>query len=362
MSISYRRQVRERGAPGIIGGLGILLVAAGLVYVSGYWPVEGGGLAFVVIVALVCTSGAALVYASVRISRTHVDRTAQWWASLWTLIGFGGVVAITTLGHSWRALQQPLEIPIILGELLLAGATGAIAGLLIGLATVDAMESTDIVEQQRDSIVFINRLLRHNVRNGMQIIQSYADLIETETDDEVVVSHAKRVRRRAQRLNSVVDDAQYLADSFSKNGRRRPVNLSRILAGTVVDAREEYSDSVFRTDIEGGLRVRGDDLVSIIFENLLSNAVDHHDGTPTVEVTARRESHDVVVEVRDDGPGIPGEIRERCFEPGVRDGEGSGEGFGLYLVKTLVDRYDADISIDATDGGTMVRVRFDALG
>jgi signal transduction histidine kinase len=76
-----------------------------------------------------------------------------------------------------------------------------------------------------------------------------------------------------------------------------------------------------------------------------------------VELTAHLEGDGVVVEVADDGPGIPTSVREALFQEGARGPESAGTGLGLYLVHTLVTRYGGTVSAhDNQPRGTVVRV------
>jgi signal transduction histidine kinase len=90
-------------------------------------------------------------------------------------------------------------------------------------------------------------------------------------------------------------------------------------------------------------RVRADDLLSVIFNNLIGNAVKH--GGPGVEVTVRVEEQDgeVLVRIEDTGPGVPDDAKYEIFHQYEMKKRGVGEGLGLYLVQILVERYGGRI-------------------
>lgn len=362
MSFTYRETAVRTTPVVLIGGLGVTLLVAATLYL---WQNRPTVLSTAVVIgfvfALVVVASGALLYASLQLARTQLDSQKRWWASLWTLLGFAGIVAIVALAQGWRSLHQSMNPTVMLGELLLAGTAGSVAGLLIGVSTVDSMTSDEAAERQRDGLVFVNRLLRHNVRNSIQVIQSYADLVESETADDTVARHSELIAERSRHLNTVIDEAQTLTESLSGGLYLTSTDVSATLR-CVVEARAEASpEATFETDIEDGLTVRADSLIDTIFENLLSNAVEHHDGVPTVTVTAERTVGEVVVRIADDGPSIPPEKRESYFQPGTRTPDSDGEGFGLYLVRTLVSRYNGEVTIDDNEPrGTVVTVRFPA--
>ena len=91
-----------------------------------------------------------------------------------------------------------------------------------------------------------------------------------------------------------------------------------------------------------------------ILQNLVSNAVKHHDKpSGTVDITAESGADGLVVRVRDDGPGIPAEFHARVFEmfqtlKPRTDKDGSG--MGLTLVKKLVTLHGGEIAIESQPG------------
>lgn len=100
-----------------------------------------------------------------------------------------------------------------------------------------------------------------------------------------------------------------------------------------------------------------------IWANLIDNALDAVGEGGQVDVTARRAGSNVVVEVRDDGAGIPQEIRERIFEPFFSTKDvGKGVGLGLDLVRRTLERHDGEIEVESKPGRTVFRVKLPAEG
>jgi signal transduction histidine kinase len=100
-----------------------------------------------------------------------------------------------------------------------------------------------------------------------------------------------------------------------------------------------------------------------IWANLVDNALDAVGTGGRVAVTARRAGDRVVVEVADDGPGIPPEIRERIFEPFFSTKDvGKGTGLGLDIVRRTLERHDGEIEVESRPGRTVFRVKLPAQG
>jgi len=90
-----------------------------------------------------------------------------------------------------------------------------------------------------------------------------------------------------------------------------------------------------------------------VFGNLVSNAIEYSDGTPTVRVSAERDDDAWVVAVSDDGIGIDPEHADRIFEVFQRlhtHDEHSGTGVGLALVQRIVERHGGDVWVESEPG------------
>jgi signal transduction histidine kinase len=100
-----------------------------------------------------------------------------------------------------------------------------------------------------------------------------------------------------------------------------------------------------------------------VWMNLIDNALDAVQQGGQVRVTAARELDQVVVSITDDGPGVPPEIQGRIFDPFfTTKGVGQGAGLGLDIVRRLLQRHDAGISVDSEPGRTEFQVRLPAEG
>ena len=121
-----------------------------------------------------------------------------------------------------------------------------------------------------------------------------------------------------------------------------------------------FPDAELRADVPAGSDVHADELLGSVVENLVRNGVKHNDGdVPRVTVSAVPHDETVTLSVSDNGPGIPSAVRESLDHP---PDEGD-HGLGLYLVKTLVERYGGTFAVaESTSDGTTVEVELDRAG
>ncbi len=362
MSVGSVREAVERGGGSwFVSGVGVVLAGLSLWYVIVFRalsvttsPVGSPGFILSVLeVVLLGGFSVVLVYAGYWLASSQFDSRQLWWAGLWTVVGLAGIVAIVALLQSSQLSEgRALAEVTVVEELLLAAGGGGIAGLLIGISTVQSMWNQEQVQRQRDTLEFVNELLRHNVLNGMQVVLASAELVEEELDSEdpdreAVASALEHIDDRGEDIVELVDNVRVLARSVSGDVSCGPVSLSAMLREKVETASGAYPAATYETDIEPDVAVTADDLLPAVFENLLANAVDHNDREePHVEVSLRSvpERGVAVVTVADDGPGIPDEYKEAYFGPGEQDDGSVGQGLGLYLVDTLVDRYGGEVT------------------
>jgi signal transduction histidine kinase len=344
----------------VISGIGLVLAGLSLWYlivVRAYYLTEGPvGLTAITIlevleILLLGSFSLVLVYAGYWLASSQFERRRIWWAGLWTLIGLTGIVAIVALVNSLQIVQgEQLSEPTFIQTMLLAAGGGAIAGLLIGVSTVRETVEAERAKRQRDTLVFVNELLRHNVLNGMQVIKGNVQILEEHVDEEGQ-EFVETTQHRSDSIVELIQNVRVLVDSVSREGSLHDVDVCRCLSRVVADARQVSPEAEIDLDLPSEAHATADDLLGAVFENLVTNAVEHNDAEPRVRVSATVHGDTVTVEVADDGPGVPEARRETCFEPGEQDESSVGQGLGLYLVATLVDRYDGDVRVEDADLG-----------
>jgi signal transduction histidine kinase len=98
--------------------------------------------------------------------------------------------------------------------------------------------------------------------------------------------------------------------------------------------------------------------LNTVWTNLLDNAIDAMKGKGELRIRTCREGHDILVEVADNGPGIPTNIQPRIFDPFfTTKAVGDGSGLGLDTVYRIVRQHHGNISFTSQPGNTCFRVR-----
>ncbi|MFC4246410.1 PAS domain S-box protein [Natribaculum luteum] len=237
-----------------------------------------------------------------------------------------------------------------------------LAELLAGAAAsaVDRVSREQRLEGQTEALSVLNQVLRHDVRNDMNMVYGWADLLlEDATGD--ARSRLETIQSSAQHTIDLTNDARHLANAIVEDEPRelRPVAPSRFLESEIEKLRTHHEDVI--VDIDGSIpdvRVEADGMLSSVFGNVLNNAVRHNDtDRPEVTVRATADEMTLVVHIADDGPGIPDHLKAVVFERGVKGLESPGTGLGLFLVNALVDGYGGEVWIeDREPRGTIVAI------
>lgn len=309
-------------------------------------------------VVLLAAFSLVLVYGGYWLASSPFEADRLWWAGLWTMVGLAGIVAIVALVTAFRVLQGgEISEPTLIQEMLLAAGGGGLAGLLVGISTVKETVEGERAKRQRDTLLFVNELLRHNVLNGMQIIKGNADILHEHVDEDGE-RYLETTETRAESVVELIKNVRALMKSVSGEVPRRAVPLGSVLRGEVNHAEGSYPEATFERGDIPDVEVYADELLHAVFENLLANAVEHNDADePKVTVAVESTQEHVTVRIADNGPGIPEADHDRVLQPGEQ-GDGSiGQGIGLYLVDTLVTRYNGDVRFRRNEPrGTVVEV------
>ncbi len=234
------------------------------------------------------------------------------------------------------------------------------------LARIDSSVREQQAGQERMRRFFADA--SHELRTPLTSLRANAELYEQGAlDTRAQVDEAmRRIRVSAQRMSTLVDDMLRLARlDQGPPDRNGTVDLSALLAEGLQDARATDPARTWAGEVEPGLAVHGDpDLVRRVLDNLLANVCAHTPPGTTATLTARRDrdTGDVVVEVGDDGPGVPRHALPQLFDRFYRvDGHstGAGSGLGLAIVAEIVAAHGGRVGATAP-GGLRVRVTLPA--
>ncbi|AFK21321.1 PAS domain S-box protein (plasmid) [Haloferax mediterranei ATCC 33500] len=214
----------------------------------------------------------------------------------------------------------------------------------------------NVTEQERTVrlVELLNRVLRHNLRNSMNVILGNADLLR---DPAVADVAAARIRRRADSLVQLSERARELKQYAQRDRSPTRLDPATLLSRIVEEHEHAFPDASIETDIstERGI-CAGSELEQAISE-LVTNALTHHPSDSAhVSLSVSDADDQVYIEVIDDGRGIS--PSETAFvEEGHETELEHGSSMGLWLVNWIVTRYGGSFQIGPIDNPTETGTR-----
>jgi len=207
----------------------------------------------------------------------------------------------------------------------------------------------------------------HELRTPLTSIRGYAEVFErgAKDDPEDLATAMRRIEEESKRMGVMVEELLVLARlGEGWQPEQEPVNLKRIVTDAVADAHAAAPDREISLDGADATTVMGDDLqLRQVIANLLANAREHTPvGTP-VHVTLATADGQAVLDVADEGPGLPPDEADCVFEPFYRADpsrtrDTGGAGLGLAIVAAIVEDHGGTVAAASQpDDGATFTVR-----
>lgn len=340
LPLVFRRLPIRLAIPGL-AVIGPILVVVGSLVGSGVITLSGNDIGYVVLVASI--TGIAAIIVGWRLSRPlarDLDVISE---------------TVGSIAAGDRSARTGIERTDEVGEL-----AARVDGLGDSLELAEAERAA--ANDERGAVV---SALSHDLRTPLASLLASVEALEDGMADGP--THLRSMRHNVLALERMVEDLFLLAraDSGSLALQTEPLDLAELIdeaLEAVAPAAAERA-IVLAGDLHEAIPVAGDDqALGRVLRNLLDNAVRHSPDGSTVQVSAvpDRGGGNVVVEVRDDGPGFEAEFVPRALErftqaDSARSRQG-GAGLGLAIAHTLVSAHGGSVAVYPGPGG---RVSFE---
>lgn len=242
-------------------------------------------------------------------------------------------------------LDKPLEI---------SGSSGEV---------VELAQAFNQMSRRLDQVFIMQKNFSHNAahefRTPLAVLKTRIGLFRKkgEMGPQAVQEFVRTVEGEVDRLSAIVGSLLELTN-LEQSGREERVAADGLLR----EVTEEMTVQARARQISLRLvadpcKVTGNRaLLRQAVSNLVENAVKYSPDGSKVQLIARREEDFVILEVTDQGPGIPRELLERVFEPffrvdDARSRQQGGAGLGLALVRAIVEAHGGTVCVEENDGG-----------
>ncbi|WP_135305764.1 PAS domain S-box protein [Haloarcula amylovorans] len=218
----------------------------------------------------------------------------------------------------------------------------------------------EVTERKRSEqlVSLLNRVLRHNLRNELTVIQGYAEFVGDPPSD---INVGERIRQPVDRLVGLSERAHELETYAARDARPTRIDTTALLESVAADHRERVPEATVLVEPGTARDICAGTELERAVDELVANAL-VHDPAPdtTVRLTARTVDEWVEIAVSDDGPGIPS-MEAAVVQAGEETPLQHGTGLGLWLVNWIVTRYGGSFQIGGEDG-TVATLRLPAIG
>jgi len=221
-----------------------------------------------------------------------------------------------------------------------------------------AESALQIVGKQQELNVLdevLARILRHNVRNDLNVIRGRAELLAEEGSD---TDHARRIVDTADEILSTATNAQQIRRIVDRRGEFVSTRADVLVRSAVEEVAADYPDAEIGVDTLPAVELSVHPHFEYAVRHAVENGIEHHSGEPHVVVRAATLETGVVIEIEDDGPGVP----ESELDP-LAAGEETqlvhGSGAGLWIIDRVVEYSGGTVEFDSSESGTVVRLILD---
>lgn len=214
---------------------------------------------------------------------------------------------------------------------------GYIEGVMSDIT--EQKEALEMLKKQKEELSDFAHSMSHDLKNIFHNMLGFIELIEEEQN----LTHLNRMRCLLHETGEMVDHSVALADAGLIIEQKEDVNLDKLIrevADSLIPEIVDYSQDVLPA-------VKADERkVAQIFRNLFDNAIQH--GNPErIDVKLIDEEKRFLITISNDGKTIPDILRSKIFQRGFTTSS-TGQGFGLAIVKRLVEAHGWTISLLAT--------------
>lgn len=217
---------------------------------------------------------------------------------------------------------------------------------------------------QQNQLAVLDRVLRHNLRNRLNVVLGHAETIKEGTTPEQIPFHASAICKTAQELLALSDKTRRFRSAINADSEAgTATDLVAILTDCLTELNETYPAATIEYDSPETVQIQSGGAIRFALTELLTNAIDHSDQqTPHVSVSVTATAAETEIRITDTGPGIPAAERQ-AFEDTTETPTDHAIGIGLWLVRWAVDSAGGELDYEAAEPrGSTVTVRLPSAG
>lgn len=205
------------------------------------------------------------------------------------------------------------------------------------------------LREQRQRLSVLDRVLRHNLRNKMQVILSNLAAIERQMDADLT-SMTSSIRTAGTELLELSDEARQFQESIDPDAERvATLDVTEIVRDVADETETRYPEATVETDLPPEATAQCPEPMRLCLQELLESTLERSDSDdPTVRAALRRGTDHVELDIIDGGESLS-ESERKALERGHETQLEHTKGLGLWLVKWAVTSVGGEFTLGTTD-------------
>ncbi len=220
--------------------------------------------------------------------------------------------------------------------------------------------------QQTEKLVAIGQLaagVAHEINNPLGVILCYTDIIkENNEENSEIIADIEIIDRHAENCRRIVADLLDFSRSKESQIERKKQSVNDSIENVLSMVQQQFLKQKIQltTDLDATLPdcFIDERRIKQVFLNLIMNSVQAIATNGEISITSRLGDEQVLIEIKDNGPGIAKEIQDKIFDPFFSTKEpGQGTGLGLSVSYGIVREHDGEIKVSSVpEKGTVFTV------
>lgn len=208
--------------------------------------------------------------------------------------------------------------------------------------------------RNRRMIRILNRVLRHNLRNDLNVIGGYAEILQNQLDGELA-GYVEKITDKTARLTSLATAARELERNIDKPPEISSVDIIPVVRRLVNEVDEAYPEATVELQAPESAVAESSPRVATALQELLENAATHAGDAPLITVQVTVDDEFTSIRIEDDGPGLPEQERAVLLS-GDESPLTHGSGLGLWLTHWIVSSVDGHLTLKDSSKGACLEL------
>jgi nitrogen fixation/metabolism regulation signal transduction histidine kinase len=278
-----------------------------------------------------------------------------------------GLKASEAIGRSIHKLEAVFEeegtdtyltagkkrFQVILSRARIQDGDGQLRGYVVLIKDISYLKELETQRERNKRLIAMGEMaakLVHEIRNPLCSIELYATMLAGDLENTSHAEMARGISRGIQSLNHVLNNMHFFAipqkPVFVRVDFEKVIGELLFMLKPLIESKGIRLKKTFK----GQSRLWGDgELIKQVVMNLLLNALEASPEAGTVELILKPVGGGVALEIKDQGPGIPADLRERIFDPFFSQKE-KGSGLGLSIAANIMQAHGGSITAKSEEG------------